>query len=86
MDGPMVEVDDLVRERPGVLNGQPRGFEARGTAERVGVAEAAVHRPRVGDQAHAEMIGTRDRDHHGPPVGAEVPAIRPVGDTLSSTR
>jgi hypothetical protein len=29
------------------------------------------------------MIGSRGSDHHRPPVGVEVPAIRPVGDRLS---
>ena len=43
--GAVVEVDHLVVERAGVLDREPRRFEARGTAERVRVTQAAVDRP-----------------------------------------
>ena len=89
-DGPMVEVDDLVDERPAVLDREPRAAQPLRTTRRIGVAQAAVDRPReragIGAEVdHGEIIGAGARRHHRPPVGAEAPAFRPVGDGLSST-
>ena len=40
-DRPLVEVDDLERERPAVLDREPRRLRARRAPEGVGLAEAA---------------------------------------------